>query len=224
MGLPAAIIAAGALAGGASMYSAHQQKKSAEKSYEQQKKDMKKAEAKQIAAYEQQKKDIAEAAVYPTREEVSTQEKTYTGKLGQQRLGSYQSLAAELASRGFGAGGGYGEGRAENIEKGYAGGLSDLYRNLISFANTPKYVKGVAGQPDYASFVTQSPVTQSSGAAGISSISDMMSKAAGYMMLSQMLQGGGGGGNQDYRYMLGYPGSSTVPGWGPTPGGGYGIS
>ena len=173
--LPIAIIGSALAGAGTSMYSASQQRKSAQE-----------AQEKQEEAYEKQQKAMDEAAVFPTKGEVTNIEKTYTGKLGQQRLGSYQSLASELASRGFGAGGGYGEGRAGEIEKGYAGGLSDLYRNLISFANTPKYTKGVAGVPDYSAYVTQSP-----GAAGASSISDMMGTAAGYMMMSKMLQGKG---------------------------------
>lgn len=102
------------------------------------------------------------------------------GALAQSRLGAYQSLANQMASRGFGSGSGIMAKGAGDIESSYLKALGNQQTELTKFANTPMF-----GAPSsaYQSNVFQQPVSGavSSGLSGLDT-------AMGYYMMNNLLK------------------------------------
>jgi len=124
------------------------------------------------------------------------------GQLAQARLGSYQNLASNLASRGFGAGSGIGYGAAQNIEQGYLQGLGQSSTELTKFGLTPQFAppSGVYASPG---------VTPTAGGAMAGTGANLLGSAYGWTMMKNLF------GNQTPTINLNYPYTTTNP---------YGIS
>jgi len=75
----------------------------------------------------------------PSSEAVAAQATQNRGALGQARLGAYQNLTRNLASRGFGSGSGLGIKGATDIESAYLKGLGQQQTELTKFANTRQF-------------------------------------------------------------------------------------
>ncbi len=103
------------------------------------------------------------------------------GALGQARLGSYQNLASNLASRGFGSGSGLMAERAGEIESGYLQALGKQGTQMTQFANTPMF-----GPPSSA---YSTPVS-GGVSAGLGKGSDLMDTALGFYMMKNLIGGG----------------------------------
>jgi len=161
--LPILLIASAASTMGSAIYSGSQQKSGAAKARRQQR---------GLTAFEHQRwKETA----YPTQAE----KESAAGKLGQARLASYQNLASQLATRGFGPGSTMGAGMARGIESDYG----RAYANMLAQMSRPKWPPpGITGGPYY--------MGAGPGAAGAAAGSDWLGQAAGYYWMNQMLQGG----------------------------------
>lgn len=114
-----------------------------------------------------------QATAFPS----AAEKEAATGKLGQARQASYQSLATELASRGMGPGSGVGVKRGRGIEAGYG----KAYAHLISEMSKPRWPLG--GMPYYGG--------PGVGGAAVGAGADALNEAMGYYWASQMYGGGG---------------------------------
>lgn len=144
--------------------SAHQQKVEAHK-------EAREERAKTTAQWEQLSKPNPAAL-----EAAATQNR---GQLAQAKLGAYQNLASNLASRGFGAGSGMGYGAAQNIEQGYLQGLGQSATELTKFGLTPQFAPpgGVYATPG---------VTPTAGGAMAGTAGNLMSNALGWTMMKSL--------------------------------------
>ena len=122
----------------------------------------------------QQNQQVWQQNAYPRPAAVQAAASENRGQLGQARLGAYQNLASNLASRGWGSGSGLGVQGASNIERGYLQALGKQATDMTKFANTPMF-----GMPSQA---YSSPVS-----GGTEQALSGMDSALGYYMMSQML-------------------------------------
>lgn len=116
-----------------------------------------------------------QATAFPS----AAEKEAATGKLGQARQASYQSMASELASRGMGPGSGVGAQRARGIETGYG----KAYAHLMSEMGKPRWP--MPGMPHYGG--------PGVGGAAVGAGTEALNEAMGYYWASQMYGGGGGG-------------------------------
>jgi len=152
---------------------------------------------------EQRALETYQATAYPSSEAVSAMQSSGQAQLAQAKAGSYQQMAADLASRGIGPGSGIMAGGASDIETGYLQSLSSMAKQLQQFAATPQYSppSNIFGQatptitpsaeqptpyiaPSYGA-VNYSPVYSSS-------LTDLLSSAGGMYLASQLIGGSGG--------------------------------
>ena len=123
----------------------------------------------------------------PSQAAVSAQAVQNRGALGQARLGAYQNLSKELASRGFGSGSGLGIKGAGDIESAYLRGLGQSQTELTKFANTRQFAPGADA---YGYSVPGGTESMLGGMGGL------LNTALGMYMANKMLglgRGGGGG-------------------------------
>ncbi len=115
----------------------------------------------------------------PNAQAVNAQATINRGELGQARLGSYQNLTSNLASRGFGSGSGLGYKGASEIESGYLKSLGEMATNLTKFANTRQFSpnEGMYAQPISGAMET-----------GVAKAGNIMDQALGYMMMQKVLK------------------------------------
>jgi len=105
---------------------------------------------------------------YPQQAYLDAQAAQNRGELAQARLGSYQNLASNLATRGWGPGSGLMRGGAQTIESNYLKGLGKQASDITKLGATPMF-----GMPSQA---YQQPV-----AGGTQSALDSMDAALGRM-------------------------------------------
>jgi len=117
---------------------------------------------------------------FPAPAAVNAQATQNRGQLGQARLGSYQSLSKELASRGFGSGSGLGMKGAMDIESAYLKGLGQQQTELTKFANTRQF----APTPDAYGYSVPGGAENALGGA-----SNMLNTALGMYMANKALTG-----------------------------------
>ena len=103
------------------------------------------------------------------------------GEAGQRRLGSYQNLSKNLASRGFGSGSGLGYKGAADIESAYAKTSGESETELTKFANTRQFAPG---QDAYGTSVP------GGSEAMFGQGSNMLNSALGMYMANKMLNPG----------------------------------
>ena len=110
-----------------------------------------------------------QATAYPT----AAEKQTARGQLGQAKLGAYQTLASELATRGFGPGSGYAAGRAGGLEGAYGRARAGMEAEMLK----PRW-RPPTGM-EYA------------GPGGFEAGADWINRLAGFYWLAEMLGGGG---------------------------------
>ena len=134
-------------------------------------------------AREAQKKSQAfyEQTSKPDPAAVEAQATQNRGEAGQRRLGSYQNLSKNLASRGFGSGSGLGFKGAADIESAYAKTSGESETELTKFANTRQFAPG---QDAYGTSVP------GGSEAMFGQGSNMLNSALGMYMANKMLNPG----------------------------------
>jgi hypothetical protein len=132
----------------------------------------------------QRNRDWYEKISMPDPEAIKMAEKQRSGELAGARSQSYQSLAENLSTRGFGPGSGLHVKGASEIESGYGKSLGDMYTELTKFANTRQFAPG-SGTAN-----SQSLAAQLAGA-GWGLGADSLNTIGGYTGMANALQGAG---------------------------------
>jgi len=114
---------------------------------------------------------------FPNSALVNAQSTQNRGEIGQARLGAYQNLASNLASRGWGSGSGLMAQGGRGIESGYLQSLGKNATEMTKLKNTPMF-----GMPSAA---YQTPVS-----GGTEQALGGLDTALGYYMIQNMLKGG----------------------------------
>jgi hypothetical protein len=138
---------------------------------------------------------------------VEAQQTQNRGQLGQDRLGAYQSLSKNLASRGFGSGSGLGIKGATDIESSYVKSLGQSATDLTKFSNTRQFAPG----PDAYGYSVPGGGEQMLGSGG-----NMLNSALGMYMASKAFGGGfnwGGGQQGGGQLPTGIPGAGQDYDW-----------
>jgi len=156
------------------------------------------AEANRQASIEAARANQAtwQQSAFPSGEAVNAMNQTLRGNLGQARVGAYQNLGNEMASRGFGPGSGIMAKGAGQIEGNYMKSLADALSGITQFANTPQF--GMPGAA-YQQPATTAPTTGAIGGA-VSQAGGLLDTAYGYRLMSEMLAKLGGGQTQPREY------------------------
>lgn len=140
------------------------------------------AQAKRAKDAQDDAQDFYAQTSLPQPAAVAAQETQNRGQLGQARLGAYQNLSKNLASRGFGSGSGLGLKGATDIESAYVKSLGQSATDLTKFANTRQFAPG----PDAYGYSVPGGAENMFGSG-----SNMLNSALGMYMASKALGGGG---------------------------------
>ncbi len=123
---------------------------------------------------------------FPSPDVVEAERTSGMAKLGTERERRYQELARSLSLRGIG-GGGIASGGGEKIEGSYLQGISDLNKNLVTLANTPRFAYPNTQMP-IAGFQSTGGTAQAPYQPAMS-VSNPLSSAMGFYAMQQMLKG-----------------------------------
>lgn len=184
-------------------YTSKQAKKAEEDARNEARAAEERALQRQLEAEERARQTWEETA-FPSKGVVAGMKKEGKANLARVKLGSYEQMASNLASRGMGPGSGLMVGGSEELEKGYMQAMGSLTTELDKWGESPMWQMPGGGYGGYSPYIA--PTYTSGGGSALDT--------AFGMYMAKMMMGGYGGGGE------GWPNVETGSGG---MGGGYGY-